>query len=328
MMKTFVCKSNKILKDVSLKKIGKYLKDKKATVWVDMEKPTDAEYSLLKETFNFHPLSIDDCKKSIDLPKIDVFEDYIFIVLHSVSVDFEKLFFKKRELDFFLGKNFLITLHSHDSPSIERLHEKLENIKGTGKTADFLMYEIIDYFVDLYFPLIDHLEDYVEEMEAAIISQKPPKNVLKEIMRVKREVIHLKKSIAPQRDVINKLARRDFPYIHPLTGIYFRDVYDHIMRIHTELETERDLINTAFEAHMSVLSNQMMLISNRMNQVMQKLTIIATIFMPLTFITGIYGMNFQNMPELYWKYGYYIILGIMFFVGIIMYVFFRRKRWM
>ncbi len=313
MIRSFVCKDHRILRDVPLKQIKKHLKNKKTTVWIDLEKPTDSEYKFLEQIFDFHALSIEDCKKSLELPKVDIFEDYIFVVLHSVSPKLEKGHPKRGEVDFFLGKNYLISVHTFKSPSVEHLVEKLENNKkGTTKTADFFMYEIIDYAIDLYFPLLDNWEDYIEDLESSIISHKPSKNSLKKIMRIKGEVLHLRKSIAPQRDVINKLTRRDFPFIHPLTSIYFRDVYDHIMRVYTELETQRDLINNAFEAYMSVLSNQMNVISNKMNQVMHKLTIIATVFMPLTFIAGIYGMNFRYMPELYWPYGYYIILGIMF----------------
>jgi magnesium transporter len=202
------------------------------------------------------------------------------------------------------------------------------NHSPISRTADFLMYEIIDYFVDLYFPLLDQWEDYVEQLETMIIVHKQPKNVLKEILKIKREVINLKKSITPQRDVINKLARRDFPHIRPLTSVYFRDVHDHILRVHTEIETERDLINTAFEAYMSTISNRMATINNKMNQVMQKLTIVATIFMPLTFFAGVYGMNFHYFPEITWKYGYLLFWILVVIISAFMYMFFRRKKWM
>lgn len=328
MIRNFVCKDHKILKNVSQKDIKKYVKKKKVNIWIDLEKPTDAEFKFIQQTFNFHNLSIVDCKRSIDLPKLDTFEDHIFIVLHSAPTEFKGVSFKRKEIEFFLGKNYLVTVHNYKSPSADYLAEKLEKDKqGTSRTADFFMYEIMNHAVDLFFPLLDHWEDYIEDLEANIISHKASKTVLKEVMRLKGEVLHLRKSIGPQRDVVNRLSRRDFPYIHALTSIYFRDVYDHVMRVYTELETQRDLLNNAFEAHMSVLSNEMNVISAKMNQVMNKLTIIATIFMPLTFITGIYGMNFRYMPELFWPYGYYIILGIMFLVAVVMYMYFRRRKW-
>ncbi len=329
MIRTFVCRNQKLIEGLSLKQVKKHLKDKKITVWVDLENAPDPEFEMIRQTFDLHPLSIEDAKKSIELPKVDVFEHYIYLVLHSVSSDTPTMHFEKREIDFFLGKNFLITIHTPKSSSIEQLVDKLRANHGSlGQTADFLMYRIIDYFVDKYFPLIDHWEDYVEDLETMIITHKHPKNVLKEILHVKREVIHLKKSITPQTDVINKLARRDFPFISPLTAVYFRDVHDHILRVHTELETERDLINTAFEAYMSVMSNQMMVISNKMNQVMQKLTIIATIFMPLPFLAGVYGMNFRYFPEITWRYGYLYFWIAVLIIAVIMYFFFRRRKWM
>lgn len=329
MIRSFVCKGRRILWDVPIKQIKKYLKDKNNTIWLDLEKPTDADYKFLEQTFKFHPLSIEDCKDSIELPKIDIFEKYVFIVLHSASSDFKKLKFNKRELDFFLGKNFLVTVHNQKSPSVERLLGKLEADKNASSTRpDFLMYEIIDHAVDLYFPVLDKWEDDIETLEEEIIQGKHPQNTLKQIMSIKKEVLKFRKSISPQIAVITKFTKKDFPFIQYKTSLYFKDVYDHLMRIYSELETQRDLLKNAFDAHTTVISKQMTETSARMNQVMQKLTIIATIFMPLTFITGVYGMNFRNMPELYWKAGYYIILAIMILVGIIMYWFFRKRKWM
>ncbi|MBN2459131.1 magnesium/cobalt transporter CorA [Candidatus Woesearchaeota archaeon] len=329
MIRTLVLKGNKLIDGASLKQIKKYLKDNKATIWVDLENATDEEFSLMQKSFDFHPLAIEDAKKSIELPKIDVFDRYIYVVLHSVASETPSIYFKKTEIDFFLGNNFLVTFHTHPSPSIEHLVNKLRRNHSINiKTPDFLMYQIIDYFVDLYFPLLDYWEDYVENLETLIISHKNSKKVLKDILKVKREVINLKKSITPQRDVINKLARRDFPYIRKLTSVYFRDVYDHILRVHTEIETEKDLINTAFEAYMSTISNRMATISNKMNQVMQKLTVVATIFMPLTFLTGVYGTNFHYFPEITWKYGYLFFWIAVIIISVLMYLFFRKKKWM
>lgn len=328
-MRIFVCKNKKVLSNVSPKQLKKYLKDKKAAIWVDFEKPKDDEYVFFQNTFNVHALTIEDCKKSIELPKIELFEDYLFIVLHSVAADLNNGAIRQREIDFCLGNNFLVTIHNYKSPSVEHLADKLQKSKKiTNRTPDFFMYEIIDFFLDLYFPMIEKWDGYIAELESAVVSHNPPKNILKEIMRMKREVLHMKKSIAPQRDVINKLTRRDVPYVRPLTCIYFRDVYDNIMRVHTELETQRDLLNSTFEAYTSVLSTQMTAASNRMNEVMKKLTIITTIFMPLTFITGVYGMNFRYMPELFWPVGYYIIIGIMITVAVLMFWYFRKKKWM
>lgn len=328
MIRSFILKGRTIIQNPPLKQIKKHLRSKKATVWVDLEKPDEKEYAFLNRTFDFHPLSIEDCKKSIELPKVDTFEKYLFIVLNSAPKKKEKPEFTKREIDFFLGKNFLITSHIHKDPSVERLVEKLKiKENGAAVSPDFLMYQLMDSLVDLYFPFLDAWEDHIEMLEEEIIEHKHKRDTLKRIMSIKRELLNLRKSIAPQIEVINKFTKKDFPFIHPKTSLYFKDVHDHLMRIYSELENQRDLLKNAFDAHATIISTQMTETSNKMNQVMQKLTIIATIFMPLTFITGVYGMNFRNMPELYWKYGYFIILGIMFLVGIMMYAFFKRRRW-
>jgi magnesium transporter len=319
---------DKVTKDIPLSQIKKILRNKKITVWVDLQKATGKEFKQIEETFNFHPLSMEDARKSIELPKVDNFDDYIFVVLHSISREFKEGYPVKREIDFFLGKNFLVTVHNHSATSMEHLVEILGKNNNRGiKAPDLLMYEIVDFFVDSYFPLLDYWDDRIEALETSIVAQKQLHNVLKDILYIKREILYLKKSIAPERDVINKLSRRDFPFIHPLTSIYFRDVYDHIMRIYAELEMQRDLLSGAFEAYTSVLSNRLNVISNRLNTIMQKLTVIATIFMPLTFIAGVYGMNFHYFPEITWRYGYYLFWAVCIIIGIFMYWFFKKKRW-
>ena len=328
MIRSFVFKGRRLLKNVSKKQLMKSLKDKKATVWVDVQKATEDDYKFLHQAFGFHPLSIDDCRKAIELPKVDIYENYLFIVLHTPPSEFEKIEFTNREVDFFLGDNFLVSIHKYKSAGVERLIEKFSaDKKGAPERPDFIMYHILDSEVDIYFPMLDKWEDSIEKLEEEIIEHKHPRNTLKQIMGIKKELLKLRRSISPQIDVVNHFTKKDFPFIQPKTSLYFKDVHDHLMRIYSELETQRDLLKNAFDAHNSVISKQMTESSTKMNQVMQKLTIIATIFMPLTFITGVYGMNFRNMPELYWRYGYFIILGIMIVVGIIMYAFFRRKKW-
>jgi magnesium transporter len=328
MIRNFVFKNNSIIKNVSLENLQKYLQDKKAVIWVDLQKPTDEEYQVLEKTFKFDKLSMEDCRKFIELPKVDFFGRYLFIVMHSISHNFDEKHPHKREIDFFLGSNFLVSVHSHESESVAHLFHKIQdNPKGTLKRADFFMYEIIDHFVDSYFPALNYWDDKIEELEADIVAHRNIDNTLKEIMHIKREILYLKNSIAPQRDVINRLSRRDFPFVCPQTSIYFRDVYDHVMRIYAELETQRDILNGDFEAYTSVLSNRLAIISNKMNAIMKRLTVIATIFMPLTFIVGVYGMNFHYMPELQWRYGYLVFWGIAIIIGVSMYWFFRKKHW-
>jgi magnesium transporter len=320
---------------VKPEEIAKYLKNKKNTLWVDLEQPTEREYDLiLEKTFNFHPLSIADCKRPIDLPKIDVFDHHVFLVFHNASSTAEKGYFKKREVDFFLGENYLVSVHLHKSKTIDFMMEKVSGRnkngkkgKYTHKTSDFLLYEMMDNFIDRYFPLLDTWDEELEDLELAIVKNKAPQKLLNKMMSIKREVLNMRKSIIPQRDVLNKISRQDFPFIRPKTTIYFKDAYDHIMLVYTELEIQRDLLNSAFEAQMSAMSNQMNTTSNKINQVMQKLTVITTIFMPLTFITGLYGMNFEHMPGTSAWYGFFIVIGISIIITAVMLMFFRKNKW-
>ena len=327
MIRTFIIQNKKLTQQIPLNKIKSFLKKRDVTVWVDLEKPTPKDYDILREIFMFHPLAIEDCIKPINLPKVDIYEKYVFVVLHGAVSDFEKVDFKRREIDFFLGKNYLVTVHSYKSTGVDYVIEKMHNNKVIINKADFLMYEIIDVTVDQHFPLLDDWEDHIEELEEDIIKNKHKSDAPKKVLDIKKEILHLRKSISPQIDVINKFTKNDFPLISETTKIYFKDVHDHLMRIYAELETQRDLLKNALDAHTTLINKQRTADSHKMNQVMQKLTIIATIFMPLTFITGIYGMNFKYLPELYWRYGYYIIMLGMALIGVFMFWFFKKKDW-
>jgi len=328
MIRTYLCKEHKMIKNLPLSKIKPYLNDKKAVIWVDLQKATEEEYKQIEDVFKFHPLSMEDARKSIELPKVEIFDEYIFVVLYNFYLEKEKKYPIKKEIDFFLGKNFLVTVHEHESDSVEQMAIRLEkSTNGKHQGADFFMYKIIDHMVDQYFPIVDSWEDYIEELEANIIAHRLSKNALQEITKTKKNVLFFKRNISPQREVINKLSTREFGFICESTILYFRDVYDHIIRVYTELEIQRDLINNAFEAYMSVLTIQMTRTSNKMNEIMKKLTIISTIFLPLTFLAGVYGMNFRYFPEITWKYGYLLFWIVAVVVGIFMFWFFKRKKW-
>jgi magnesium transporter len=190
------------------------------------------------------------------------------------------------------------------------------------------MYEFIDYLVDLYFPLLETWDDSIESLESKIIVSNPPKNIVNRIMSIKRELLSTRKSMIPQRDLIAKMIRADIPFIRPKTKVYLKDVYDHIMLVYSELEIQRDILNSTFEAYVSLVSNQTNTLSIRMNEIMQKLTVIATIFMPLTFVASLYGMNFKNIPLSEWKYGFESVIIICLVLGVALYFYFKKKRWM
>jgi magnesium transporter len=290
--------------------------------WWDLSTPTREENDLLSERFKFHPLAIEDCIAEIHYPKIDFYENYLYLVVHGVDVDLsEREGFAPKELDIFLGKDYLVTYHDKEARSVnEVLRRCKENTPIFEYGLDFVLYTILDILVANYVPVLESIEENLEEVEE-IIFGNPEQAALKDILAIKRTLMRLKKTVFPQREVINHLARNEYEFVQPRTQAYFRDVYDMLYRMAEMTESFRDVSTAMVETYLST-------VSNRMNQVMKVLTLITTIFLPLTLIAGIYGMNFQYMPELHWKYGYPFALGIMVIVAMSLVGFFKWKKWL
>ena len=317
-MENYIFENKKIEKNIPLNDIRKRISRKDCFVWVDLENPTDKEYDFIQKTFKFHPLSIEDCKQPIDFPKIDIFDDHMFVVFHSIELEKEEL--KKKEIDIFCGKNFIVSVHKHISKVTTDLKERYARDPSLAMGGpDFVFHKLIDKVVDNYLPILDYWDDKIELLEDRILEGKA-EDALEDISDTRRRILEFKRSVSPQREILNKLARGDSPFVSEDALMYFRDVYDHIMRAFNVLETQRDLIASVFEVYLSV-------ISNKMNEVMKTLTIIATIFMPLTFITGLYGMNFKYMPELSMKYAYFVVVFAMIILGVGMAAYFKKKGW-
>jgi magnesium transporter len=315
------------IKDISPEMYKSFTDNNKARLWIDIKKPSQKELEIISDHFNFHPLSIEDISKEIELPKIDNFEDYIFVVLHRIIFDIKNEYISTQETDFFLGKNYIISIHKQESKSVIDMIEKVNNNPIILKNGpDFIMHGIIDTIVDNYFPILDYLEDRIDILEETILDGKTNK-VLNEILKIKKDLSMLRKSIGPQRDVINKLARKDYKQISDKAVIYYRDVYDHLLRIHSSVESLNDLLSIALNAYTSVESNKLNITSYNLNVIMQKLALISTIFLPLTFIASFYGMNFKFMfPPLDQLGSFYITVGFMLFLSLFMYLIFRRKK--
>lgn len=289
-------------------------------VWVDFNSPTEVEIEILKEKFDFHHLAVEDCIHRHQRSKIDEYDKYVFLVLHALEFNERSYELEIKELAVFFGKGFLITYQWEQIHVIERMKElckKSELLMEKG--ADFLLYQILDTIVDAYFPIIDKIDARFSEIEMRIF-RKPDTSNLNELFKVKRELLNMRKILSPQRELYSALVRHEFPYIHDQNRLYFVDINDHLLRVFDFLDTYRDLVSTASEAQLTV-------ISNRMNEIMKTLTVIATIMLPLTVITGIYGMNFKYIPELEYKYGYFVVLGAMLAVTGAMMYYFRRKNW-
>ena len=289
-------------------------------VWADVSDPTSRDFEELAEEFGFHHLSIEDCRNEHQRPKVEEYAGYYFIVLYEAELAGPNDRLELRELNIFLGKNYLVTVHSRPIRAIEtarRLwHEWTDRAEqGSG----LLAYLLIDAIVDDYLPLLDAVSERMDELEDSIFGEFRAES-LEEIFSIKKKLLYLRRSITPLRDVFNTMLRREQPIFPRETHVYFQDVFDHLIRVADTIDTLRDMLSSTMDAYLSVAGN-------RMNQVMKRLTSISTILMSVTLIAGIYGMNFVFMPELKWRYGYVFALLSMVGVGLALYAYLKKVKW-
>jgi len=295
--------------------------EERNVVWADVSDPTSKDFEELAEEFGFHHLSIDDCRNEHQRPKVEEYPGYYFIVLYETELAGPEDRLELRELNIFLGKNYLVTVHSRPIRAIEttrRLwHEWMDRSEqGSG----LLAYLLIDAIVDDYLPLLDVMSDRMDDLEDSIFGQFKSE-AIEEIFGIKKKLLYLRRAIAPLRDVFNTLLRREQPIFPREIHIYFQDVFDHLIRVADTIDTLRDMLSSTMEAYLSVAGN-------RMNQIMKRLTSISTILMSVTLIAGIYGMNFVLMPELRWRYGYVFALLSMIVVGLALYMYLKKVKWL
>ena len=298
-------------------------KDKSTVTWINIDGIHQVEViEKLGIHFGIHPLVMEDILHTEQRPKMEDFDYYIIVILKMLSYDGEKKGIISEQVSIVLGQNFVITFQEKEGDLFDPVRERLRKSKGRIRNmkADYLTYALVDTIVDHYFVVLEGIGENIEEMEEEISSDPTP-DTMHSIHTLKKELIFLRKSVWPLREVINNLERGELSLIHGSTGVYFRDVYDHTIQAIETVETFRDMASGMLDVYLSS-------VSNKMNEVMKVLTIIATIFIPLTFIAGLYGMNFKYMPELEWHWGYPVILGLMSALGILMVVYFRRKRWL
>lgn len=307
---------------ITVNQIAAVLRKKQDFLWLDFtSEPIETSKPILEDIFNFHPLAIDDALHETHVPKIDDWDTYLYLVLRTVRyASHDSLEIITPELDIFLGLNYLVTYHTDHIEAIDKIWNLCQQdprclTKGTG----YLLYQISDELVTNTMALIEDIDDHIDQIEDEIFTDPQP-GTLALIFTIKRSALTLRRTLLPQREVYTKLARGDFKLIPEHDRIYFRDVYDHMVRLQEINESVRDLAGGAIDTYLSV-------VNNRMNEIMKVLTIIATIFIPLSFFTGIYGMNFVYMPELQWRWGYFFLLGFLGMVIIGMLMYFKRKRW-
>ena len=270
---------------------------------------------------DIHPLSLEDIFDTGQRPKMEDFDRYLFIKLNMLSWDENQRQIESQQVSLILGENYVVTFQEHEKDIFDPVRKRIRESKSrlTNQGADYLAYSLIDAIVDHYFIVLENLGEQIEFLEEELISD-PDHRTLHSIHELKRELIFLRKSVWPLREVISALDRGESPLFKESSLIYLRDVYEHTIQIIDTVETFRDMVSGMLDIYLAS-------VSNRMNEVMKVLTIIATVFIPLSFIVGLYGMNFNYMPELKWKWGYFMVWGVIISVVVGMLAYFRRKKW-
>jgi magnesium transporter len=315
-----------IRKDLPPENFRELIKNQQAVLWVDfISEPPEICQPIL-EDFGFHPLAIDDALQETHVPRLDDWGEYLYIVLNymNMELDGESWEAQVDELDVFLGKNYIVTHHDHQISAVDEAwaacHRDERNVR---EGADHLLYRIADNVVAGYMPAVEKIDDAIDQIEDQVFVRPSPRT-LERLFVLKRVLLAMRRIILPQREVLNKLARDDYQVIDPKDRIFFRDIYDHLVRLHDLNESLRDLVSGAVDTYLSV-------VNNRMNEVMKTLTVITTIFMPLTFVTGFFGMNFFEPPGLMtaWTTSpvFNITLLVMVLMPLGMYIWMRRRTW-
>jgi magnesium transporter len=298
-------------------------KDSKAVTWLDIGGIHQLEViEAVGKTYDLHPLLLEDIVNTDQRPKLDDYSRYLFLVLKMLYPDATTSRIQAEQVSLVAGPNFVLSFQEDGSDVFGPIRERLRTGKGRIRSlgSDYLLYSLVDAIVDNYFTALEQLGERIERLEDELLANCR-RETLHTIHGVKRELLFLRRSVWPLREVISGLTRGESSLIQPETRVYLRDVYDHTIQIMDTIETYRDMTASMLEIYLSSISNQM-------TAVMKVLTIITTIFMPLTFIAGVYGMNFEHMPELNWRWGYPFAVGVMLALGLGMLWFFKRKHWL
>ena len=290
------------------------------SLYIDLDTPGEEDLDFLRKQLHLHSLTLEDIVNQNQRPKLEGYENYVYLAIHALvrrdDWDIEPV-----EVDLVLGKNWLLMCHYGTVPGLtdnDSFGERLDMALTHG--ADFLLYTIVDIIVDSYFPIIDAAEEEIDTLEDRLLTNTSLED-MNRLLQFKRSAVHVRRAVGPQREVFNQLARHDSLFVRPDHVVYFRDVYDHLIHISEELDGLRDILSGAMEVHLSVISNQL-------NITMKRLTAWGTIFVIVTAIAGIYGMNFEHMPELKWLYGYPFALGLMTTVSVGLYLYFKNKDYL
>lgn len=299
------------------------LNDQSSVKWININGVH--QESIIKDTgkaLNIHPLILEDIANTTQRPKVEEHQDFLFLIVKMAYIEKKSKELIFEQVSILLGKNYLITLQEREGDVLEGVRERIRSNKGKirKESSDYLLYAILDAIVDNYFSVLEQLGEQIEDLEVELI-ENANQSLLHQIHHLKQELIFLRKSIWPMREVVNTLQRMENPLMSESSYVYFRDVYDHTIQVMETVETFRDMSNGMLDLYLST-------VSNKMNEVMKVLTIFAAIFIPLTFIAGVYGMNFDVMPELKWKFAYAVWWGIIIVITAGMLLFFKKKKWL
>ncbi|MHB1274731.1 MAG: magnesium/cobalt transporter CorA [Candidatus Humimicrobiaceae bacterium] len=297
-------------------------KDDHTITWINIDGIHETDImEKLGDCFGFHPLILEDILNTQQRPKIEDFNDYIYFVLKMIDYSYKTNTISLEQVSIILGKNYVISLQERPLEIYEPIRSRIKNdkskIRNTG--SDYLVYLLIDSIIDNYFSVLEKIGEKIEHVENKLVSN-PAQKTLKTIYDLKRNMLYMRKSTWPLREIISRLERGEISLINDSTRIYIRDIYDHIIQVIDTIETFRDMLSGMVDIYLSSMSH-------RLNEVMKILTIISTIFIPITFIASIYGMNFRFMPEISWKWGYLVVWAIILFIIIYMVIYFKRKKW-
>jgi magnesium transporter len=319
--------ADKVEEGFTREQLPDLLADDNNCIWVDLRGETDEQVEeareVLMNVFKFHYLTIEDCIETRNQPKVEGFPDYLFFIVHGVKPEeTTSTNFVTKELDGFLGKNYVVTFHRERFRSIKAVKQHIRSSTyTTGRGPAYLLHEILDRLIDLYMPLVDDFDESITSLESRVFQMKKTNNsILTEIMNLRRAVARLKRISSRQLEVLYRMSHGEFVQIPEKITPFFRDVHDHLLRISDLAESYRDLIGGLFEIHLAV-------VGNKTNEVMKILAVISVIILPLSLIAGVYGMNFDNMPELHSQYGYWATMGAMVLITIVLLTYFWRIGW-
>ncbi len=319
----FFKKGAELATNLPRERLFSLLGEKSGLLWIDLEAPTEFESDSLVEIFNFHPLAIEDCITDQSHPKVDDYEEYLFLVVHALALkqNGKHKELRTTELDIFVGENYVVTFHQEPLSCTTQVRDLALKKPATamGEGSDMLVHQILDHLVDNYLPVLGDYDVRIDALERDMF-RHASKDFLQTLLRIKQDVFDLRRIIGPQRDTLYSLTRNPSRFIKQKHLMYFRDIYDHLFRIHGMAETYHENLNNILQVYFSYSSF-------RLNEVLKRLTVLATVTMPPVIIASIYGMNFKHMPELQWPFGYSFALTLCVLSSVGMFLWMKLKKW-